>query len=171
MKAFDLGGLALAAAVCLVAAAAAAQSTPTQIGDFKSWEAYIYTEGGHKICYMVSSPTRSKPKDVRRGDVYFMVTHRPAEKVRNEVSIYVGYPYKQGAAADVRIGSQSFILVTEDENAWAPDANSDNRLVKAMIRGSEMVVGGQSERGTKTTDRFSLLGFTAAHKAINKACK
>ncbi len=159
------------ALLCLLPAAAAAQSTPTQIGSHKAWDAYTYTENGKKICYMVSEPTRSRPKKVRRGDVYFMVTHRPAEDVRDEVSIYTGYPYKQGAPADVRIGSRSYLLVTDGENAWAPDSEADARLVKMMIRASAMEVRGQSSRGTKTTDRFSLLGFTAAHRLIDKACK
>jgi hypothetical protein len=33
-----------------------------------------------------------------------------------------------------------------------------------------MVVKGTSSRGTKTTDSYSLLGFTKAHKAIDTAC-
>ncbi len=159
------------ALLSLLPAAAAAQSTPTQIGSHRAWDAYTYTENGEKICYMVSKPTRSRPAKARRGDIYFMVTHRPAESVRDEVSIYIGYPYKQDAPADVRIGGQSYLLVTEGENAWAKDAKADARLVKMMIRGSVMEVRGQSARGTKTTDRFSLLGFTAAHRLIDKACK
>jgi hypothetical protein len=33
-----------------------------------------------------------------------------------------------------------------------------------------MVVRGQSNRGTKTTDTYSLVGFSAAYQAINQAC-
>ena len=33
-----------------------------------------------------------------------------------------------------------------------------------------MVVKGISSAGTKTTDTYSLKGFTAAHAAINSAC-
>jgi len=39
-----------------------------------------------------------------------------------------------------------------------------------MIRGAEMVIAGESSRGTQTTDTYSLLGFTAAHEAMNEAC-
>ncbi len=171
MSKFGTSGLKVLAIACLLPAAAAAQSTPTQIGTNKAWDAYTYTENGKKNCYMVSKPTRSRPSNVQRGDIYFMVTHRPAEDVRDEISIYIGYPYKQGAPADVRIGSQSHVLVTEGENAWAPDPKADARLVKMMKRGTTMDLRGLSARGTKTTDRFSLLGFTAAHKLIDKACK
>jgi hypothetical protein len=34
-----------------------------------------------------------------------------------------------------------------------------------------MTVEGISSRGTKTTDVFSLSGFTAAYNAITRACK
>ena len=40
-----------------------------------------------------------------------------------------------------------------------------------MIRGARLVVKGTSSRGTKTTDTYSLKGFSAAFKAIGKACK
>jgi hypothetical protein len=39
------------------------------------------------------------------------------------------------------------------------------------VKGAAMVVVGTSERGTKTTDTYSLKGFTAAYGAISKACK
>ncbi len=171
MRTLGTSTLIVWALLSVLPATAAGQSSPTQIGSKKAWDAYTYTENGNKICYMVSKPTRSRPAKVRRGDIYFMVTHRPAEGVRDEVSIFIGYPYKVGAPADVRIGSQSYVLVTEGENAWAPDRAADARLVKMMIRGTIMDVRGQSARGTKTTDRFSLLGFTAAHRLIDQACK
>ena len=34
-----------------------------------------------------------------------------------------------------------------------------------------MTVKGISGRGTKTTDTYSLKGFTAAYRTIGKACK
>jgi hypothetical protein len=39
-----------------------------------------------------------------------------------------------------------------------------------MQSGSQMIVTGISGRGAKTSDTYSLLGFTAAYNAINKAC-
>ncbi len=150
---------------------ALAQSSPKLIGSFRDWEAFTFTEKGRKICYMVSAPKSSQPKNVKRGDIYFMVTHRPAEKVRDEISVYAGYPYRKGVNATARIGGASFELITQGENAWTPDVATDKRMVRAMIKGKSMIVRGISQRGTTTTDRYSLLGFTAAHKAIDKACK
>lgn len=160
--------VALAAAVSLAAPAGHAQE---QLGSYKAWNAYTHVDGDNKICYIVSEPKESKPKNVRRGDIYFMVTHRPAESVADEVYLNIGYPIKPGAPVDVKVGSQRFALVTEGGDAWTPDAQTDGKLVKSMIRGRNLVVSGTSQRGTKTTDTFSLLGFTAAHKAITSACK
>ena len=43
-------------------------------------------------------------------------------------------------------------------------------MVQAMRRGNELVFKGTSERGTLTTDSYSLKGVTAAMKAIDRAC-
>jgi hypothetical protein len=44
-------------------------------------------------------------------------------------------------------------------------------MVKGMRAGNAMIMEGTSSRDTKTRDTYSLGGFTAAHNAINKACK
>ncbi len=54
--------------------------------------------------------------------------------------------------------------------AWVKDAANDKKLVQDMIKGSEAIAYGQSRRGTKITDTFSLKGFTKAYEAINEAC-
>jgi hypothetical protein len=40
-----------------------------------------------------------------------------------------------------------------------------------MKRGSKMTVVGVSSRGTKTTDTYSLAGFTKAKNLMDKTCK
>jgi len=69
------------------------------------------------------------------------------------------------------IDGQDFDLFTDGDSAWARDAETDRKLVQAMVRGNSMVVRGTSSRGTLTVDTYSLSGFTAARNAINKACK
>jgi len=148
----------------------AAQS-PKLLGSFGSWDAFSYTENGAAVCYVVSSPQDREPENVRRGDVYVMVTHRPADKVSGEVSVVAGYPYKEGSEVTVAIGADKYALFTGGENAWAREAKDDQALVRAMIRGVTMIVRGTSSRLTLTTDTYSLSGFTAAHEAIGLACK
>ena len=153
----------------LIAGAATAQS-PKLIGSYKDWDAFTYADQGKLVCYMASSPVDMEPKNVRRGDVYFMVAHREADKVSGEVSVYAGYPYRKDSTASVIIGGKKFELFTHGESAWVRESKNEQALVKSMIRGSAMEVRGLSSRGTKTTDRYSLLGFTAAYKSISRAC-
>ena len=163
----DLAALALAMAL---AAAPAAAQTPKLIGSFKQWDAFAYTDKGAKVCYIAASPADSEPKNVRRGDVYFMVTHRKADKVAGEVSIFTGYTYKEKSAVAITVDGERYELFTQGESAWVRGAAAERKLVEAMIRGTTMVVRGISSRSTKTTDRYSLLGFTAAYRAIGRAC-
>lgn len=158
-------------AALALAMAAAPASAETFLGKHADWEAFSEKESGKAVCYMASEPTKMQGNYSKRGASYAMVTHRPAEKSRNVVSIRAGYPHKAGSEVEVTVGKDSYKLFTKDGWAYAPDADADNALVKAMVRGAAMTVVGVSERGTKTTDTYSLKGFTAAYGAISKACK
>ena len=143
---------------------------PKVIGEFNDWTAYVYMEGSNKVCYMVSKPKKSEGNYSRRGDVFALVTHRPAERSKNVFSFVAGYSFKQGSEVTVSIGSQNFKLFTQNETAWAPDEAMDNRLTNAIRSGSAMVVKGTSARDTTTTDTFGLSGSSAAYGAISKEC-
>ena len=151
--------------------AAAAQDRPKLIGEYKDWDAFTYQEDGKPVCFVSSSPLDSSPKNVNRGDIYILVTHRPESKTLDEISVYTGYPYEDSSVATVDVDGRNFELFTKDDTAWAYDAEADKKLVRAMVRGSKMGIRGTSQRGTSTIDRYSLQGFTAARNAINKACK
>lgn len=98
------------------------------------------------------------------------MTHKPKEKIRNEVSIYFGYPLKDAVPAQAVIGPTTIEMFTHQEAAWAADATTDQKLVDALRKGKTLVVRGESSRGTKTTDTYDLDGFTQALQAIDKAC-
>jgi len=160
----------LAVAALLALAAPAAAQGIKRLGDFGDWNAYTFTEKGKVACYMASMPKKSEGKYKKRGDVFAIVTHRPSEKRRDVVSVVAGYTYQKDSWVRVVIGTDTFRLFTQDDGAWAPDHEKDTALVAAMIKGRSMVVEGTSSRGTKTTDTYSLNGFTKAYQAINKAC-
>ena len=141
------------------------------LGTFGDWEAYKETEGGKTVCYMGSQPTKARGKYKKRGETFILVTHRPAEKTMNVISINAGYTYQKASEVDAVIGKQTFKLFTDAGHAFAYDQKTDDALVKAMVKGAQMVIKGTSSRGTRTTDTYSLKGVTAAHKAIGKACK
>jgi invasion protein IalB len=165
--------LSLAAAL-LFGAGAAAQTPPPASGfidNFDDWSAFGEKENGKPLCYIASLPKKSEGGYSQRGDAYIMVTHRPAEKTVGEVSVRAGYAYKEGSEAEVQVnGGQAFKLFTEQGFAWTREAKTDQALVAAMKAGAALTVKGTSNRGTQTTDTYSLKGFSAALEAINKAC-
>lgn len=149
---------------------ASAQS-PGLIDVFGAWSAFALKQDGQSVCYIGSEPSQSAGKYSSRGDVLFLVTHRPADKETGVINFQAGYPFKPGTDVSLIIGDTSFSLFTNDQDAWAIDAKSDQAIVRALIKGNNMILKGTSARGTKTTDTFSLTGFTAAYKAASKACK
>jgi hypothetical protein len=153
----------------LLAGPVAAQAIE-RISNHKDWSAYRYKEDGETVCYMASTPKKAEGDYSSRGDIFAIVTHRPASNRISEVSISAGYTYKTKSAVRVKIGSKNWDLFTNGTSAWAPTAQEDKAIVKAMRAGSSMVVKGTSSRGTLTTDTYSLLGFSKALGAINKAC-
>ena len=162
-------GIAIFGILCGWSASAYGQSVE-RLGDFNDWSAFRFTENGAKACYMASQPVKHEGKYSERGDIYALVTHWPAEKTRDEVSIVIGYKFQKDSLVDVSIGGKAFKLFTRDDVAWTPNADEDSRLVKSMIRGAQMVVKGTSWRGTKTVDTYSLKGFTAAYNKITETC-
>jgi len=164
--------LPLAAALVAVLAAAwpAAAAEPTSLGTSRDWDALALEEGQRKTCYIVSRPKSQEGNFTRRDQPYLMVTHRPAEKSLDVVSILAGYTFQSGSEVTIQIGNQTFRLFTDNDSAWARDDNTDRQLVQAMRAGQTAVVRGTSSRGTKTTDTYSLAGFSASYQAINQAC-
>ncbi|MBR5154796.1 MAG: invasion associated locus B family protein [Alphaproteobacteria bacterium] len=151
---------------------ASAANMPQEIGEYGDWTAYSYQEGKNLVCYMASTPKRDEGNYKKRGDIYAVVTHRPADKSFNVVNFVAGYNYKDNSKVVVKIGTTSFNnLFTNGDNAWAPDNQTDKKLVEAMQRGEKMTVEGVSFRGTKTKDTYSLKGFTNAYRAINAKCR
>ena len=149
-----------------------ANSLPTELGVYGDWTAYSYKEGKNTVCYMASTPKKDEGNYKKRGDIYAVVTHRPADKTYNVVNFVAGYDYKKNSNVTVKIGTTTFHnLFTSGDNAWAPDAKTDKKLVDAMKRGQRMIVEGTSSRGTKTKDTYSLAGFTNAYRAISAKCK
>lgn len=169
----SIRGAAVAAALAVSAlmTVPASAAEPKLLGTFKDWNAFAFEEGGNKVCYMSSQPKKKEPAGAKRGDIYALVTHRPAEKSLDVVSFMLGYPPKKDVDTQAETSGKVFKLFNDKETAWARDAETDRTLVAAMRDGSKpLVVKGVSGRGTKTTDTYSLNGFGQAYSAINEAC-
>ncbi len=168
-------GLVLAAVVAGAIGGAVgtanAQDVPKQLSDHRDWTAYTHDTAKGKVCFMASRPKQSKGNYSKRGEIYAMITHRPGENVRDEVSLAAGYEFPQGGQPVINIGGTRFTMISQGEHAWAPDAATDKKIVESMRGGATMVVTGKSARGTETTDTYSLNGFSAAYNAISAACR
>jgi hypothetical protein len=141
-----------------------------KLGGAQGWDAYSDTEKGHKICYLVGEPSKSEPANAKRNKIYASVTHRPAEKVSNEVSFNAGYLFKDGSDAELIVDGRKFSLFTNKDSAWSRDAATDKAVVEALAKGKTAVLKGTSARGTETTDTYSLAGFGQALGQIDKGC-
>jgi hypothetical protein len=149
----------------------AAEPQPKRLGTTDGWTAYTSPEASVRICYLVGSPTKSEPANIKRGAIHVLVTHNTADKTSNVVSFIAGYPFKELSDADLDVGGKKFNLFTKDDTAWARDAATDKAIVEAMQKGKQAIIKGSSTRGTATTDTYSLAGFASALAEIDKACK
>ncbi len=140
-----------------------------RIGQHGDWDAYTRGTGNSQFCYMVSKPKTASLQS-RRGEIFFLVWHRPGPKEFDVVQVDIGYPFKEASEVEVRIGGDSWSLFTKDESAWTYKPADDQALVGALRKGARMTVKGTSSRNNPTTDSYSLKGTSAAHAAINKAC-
>jgi hypothetical protein len=167
----NAGSLAIVSALLGLVSTPALAEDPKFIEEFNDWSAYSYRAGGGKVCYIVSQPKDSKPKNVKRDKIFFLVQHRPKDKVRSEVSTIIGYKFKEGSTASIDVDGGKMRLFTNGDGAWAESGAVDRKIVAAMKAGKSMVISGTSWRGTKTVDRYSLSGITAAMNKIDSICK
>jgi invasion protein IalB len=154
-------------------AAAEAGGAPTLLGQYGDWGAYWAPSGTNKVCFVLAKPAASQttPPNRPRNPIYFFVASRPAENVRNEVSVMIGYPFKSGADATVEVGTAKFAMNTQSDGAWIKNVAEEARLIEIMRKGSELTVTGTSSKGTQSVDRYSLKGLGQALDRTSQECK
>ena len=146
---------------------------PTLLAQYGDWGAYTASPGGKKICFAIAKPATSEitPAGKTRNPPYMFIASRPADKVSNEVSIIIGYPFKPNSDATIAVGSSSFALYTQQDGAWIKNATEEAQLIEAMRSGQNAVVKGTSAKGTRSTDIFSLKGLAQAVDRTDQDCK
>lgn len=167
----QFGRYSIVALFLIASTVGAAAQAPNRIGVFKDWAAYAYSDSRGKVCYAAAQPKDTQPKNVKRDQSFFMISTRPSEKVRNEVSVVIGYPFKADSKVSVAVGDKSFTMFTKQDGAWVENVSDEAVLVDTLKAGANMVLKGVSARGTNTTDTYSLAGITAALDSVAKACQ
>ncbi len=155
------------------AAAPAGDNQPTLLGQYGEWGAYTASPAGNKVCFALAKPKTAKtePAGRKRDQSYLFVSSRPGEKVRNEISVVIGYPFKTSSDATAEIGGSKFPMYTLNDGAWIKNATEEARMVEAMRKGADLTVTGTSGRGTVSTDQYSLKGLAQALDKIDQECR
>jgi hypothetical protein len=143
---------------------------PELIDTYEEWEVYVLAGEPGKICYIASDPVEADPGSDPQGKTWVLVTHRPGDAVRNEVSVLAAHDYQPETDVTIVIDTHHYRLFTQGDSAWLRTREEEADMVLAMKRGRRMTVVGRSAEGATTTDKFSLMGFTAALRAADQAC-
>ncbi len=118
-------------------------------------------------CFIGSAPVETDlPESKQRGNTYILV-YRINKSKDAIVQIAAGYPYKKDQNVDVTIDNVQFDFYSDDDTAWS---NDDDKVIFAMKKGIKLTVNGESSRGTKTTDIYTLKGFTTAYNQLFNDC-
>lgn len=142
----------------------------TLLATFNDWSAYASGQGRTKVCYALSLPKDRQPKDLKRDPAYLFVSFRPADNVRNEIAVVMGFATKDGGPAEAVIGAATFGLVTKGANAWVRNPSEEGQVIGNMSKGKDLIVKATSGRGNATSDRYSLNGFAQALDRARKEC-
>ena len=153
--------------------AAVGGAQPTLLGQFGDWGAYTASPSGSKVCFALGKPKNSQtnPPGRNRDPAYIFISTRPSENVRNEVSVIIGYPFKEASDATAEIGAAKFAMYTQKDGAWIKNVAEEARMIDAMRKGADLTIKGMSGRGTQSTDTYSLKGLAQAIDRAEQECK
>jgi hypothetical protein len=140
------------------------------LATFTDWGAYATGQGRAKVCYALSQPKDRQPKDLKRDPAYMFVSFRPADNVRNEIAVVLGFATKENGPAEAVIGTATYALVTKGANAWVRNPSEEAQVIGNMSKAKDLNVKATSGRGNATSDRYSLNGFAQALDRARKEC-
>ena len=104
------------------------------LASFGDWGVYTAQTGRSKICYALTQPKDRLPKNLNRDPAYLFVSFRPAENVRNEVALVMGFAAKENGPAEAAIGTASYALLTKDANAWLKNPAEEGQAIATMAQ-------------------------------------
>lgn len=154
-------------------AAAPASSEPTLIAMYGEWGAYKAAPNGKKVCFALSKPISSStvPPNRPRDPAWLFISSRPAERVKDEVSVIFGYGLKPNTDASMEIAGGRYAMNTQGDGAWVKNPAEEPKLVETLRKGVDVTVKGTSTRGTVSTDVYSLKGLAQALDRVGQECR
>jgi len=140
------------------------------LGKFKDWESFILSQDGNKVCFAQSVPVVRAPKKLKREPSRLFVSFRPAENIKNEVSVTNGYEFKIKAPVTAKSGKKNYDLFSKGKFAWVVDNEDEKKLIITMKKASRLMIIGNTQKDDQTTDHYSMMGFTKAYNIAKKSC-
>jgi len=147
-----------------------AEENLKSLGKFKDWESFILPQEENKICFAQSIPVVRAPKKIKRDPSRLFISFRPAENIKNEISVTNGYEFKLKAPVTAKSGKKSYDLFSKGKFAWVVDSKDEAKLIVTMKKASRLMIVGNSDNGNQTTDHYSMMGFSKAYSAAKKNC-
>ena len=155
---------------CFPFGALNAEENLKSIGKYKDWESFILSQDGNKTCFAQSVPVVRAPKKLKRDPSRLFVSFRPAENIKNEISVTNGYEFKLKAPVAAKSGKKSYDLFSKGRFAWLVDNEDEAKLIITMKKASRLMIIGNTDKGDQTTDHYSMMGFTKAYNTAKKNC-
>ena len=155
---------------CFTFGALSAEENLKSVGKFKDWESFVLLQNGNKTCFSQSIPVVRAPKKLKRNPSRLFVSFRPTENIKNEVSVTNGYEFKLKAPVTAKSGKKSYDLFSKGQFAWVVDNKDEQKLIVTMKKASRLMIIGNSQKGSQTTDHYSMMGFTKAYNSAKKSC-
>ena len=141
-----------------------------KIGKFKDWETMVIKNNSELVCFAQTKPVLQSPKNNPR-EARLFVSFRPNEKISDEISITSGYKFNNKNSITAKSGKNKYKFDIAQENfAWIADNKQEKKMIKAMKKGSRIMITGYNQEGSQTIDHYSLLGFTKAYGVAKKNC-
>jgi len=140
------------------------------LGKFKDWQSFVLVKEGVKTCFAQSIPVVKAPKKFKRDSSRLFISFRPAENIKDEISVTNGYEFKLKAPVSAKSGKKKYDLFSKGRFAWVVDNKDEVKLISTMKKASRLMIIGNSEKGTETTDHYSMMGFTKAYNSAKKSC-
>ena len=147
-----------------------AEENLKSVGKFKDWESFVLLQDGNKTCFAQSIPVVRAPKKLKRDPSRLFVSFRPAENIKNEVSVTNGYEFKLKAPVTAKSGKKYYDLFSKGRFAWVVNSDDESKLIVTMKKASRLMIIGMTKKDDQTTDHYSMMGFTKAYNTAKKSC-
>ena len=141
-----------------------------KISKSKDWETLVLIKDNELTCFAQTKPVLQSPKANKR-EARLFVSFRPNDKVSDEISTTSGYEFNSQNSILATSGKKKYKFdIAQDGFAWISSNKVEKKMIKAMKKGSRIMITAYNKSGSQTIDHYSLLGFTKAYNTAKKSC-